>query len=282
MIFNIFMVELFWYGGLLMYKMIVTDLDGTLLDNNKNVSDSSKKYLKELKDNGYIICVDTGRTIGRARYALEGFDYVNYIIGNNGTFIYDVCNDKSLYKSTIKTEDVKELFIKYLNEYEVFEINSYENILSYRIRSRNIDPYVEKIDNKDEFFDKISEVYNVIIRFENENMVNVFLEDLKNNYKDISFFIMENSFAKKRRITLINKNDNKFNGICILKDKLGINNKDIIAFGDGLNDLDMIKNVGFGVAMKNALNELKNIADDITRDDNNNDGVINYLKSTIK
>lgn len=265
-----------------MYKMIVTDLDGTLLDNNKRVSDNSKKYLKELKDNGYIICINTGRTIGRARYALGGFDYVNYIIGNNGSFIYDACNDKSLYKSTIKTEDVKELFKKYLDEYEVFEINNYENILSYRIRSRNIEPYVEKIDNKDEFLNKISEVYNVIIRFENEDMVNVFLEDLKNNYKDISFFIMENSFTKKRRITLINKKDNKFNGICILKDKLGINNNDIIAFGDGLNDVDMIKNVGFGVAMKNALQEVKNNAKDVTMEDNNNDGVINYLKSIIK
>lgn len=60
-----------------MYKMIVTDLDGTLLNNNKRVSDISKKYLKELKDNGYIICINTGRTIGRTRYALGEFDYVN-------------------------------------------------------------------------------------------------------------------------------------------------------------------------------------------------------------
>ena len=75
-----------------MYKMIVTDLDGTLLNKNKNVSEKSKKYLKELKDKGYIICVDTGRTLGRASYALGEFDYINYIICNNGTYIYDVSN----------------------------------------------------------------------------------------------------------------------------------------------------------------------------------------------
>ena len=243
-----------------MYKMIVTDLDGTLLDKNKSVSYISKKYLKSLKDNGYIICVDTGRTLGRAKYALGGFDYINYIIGNNGTYIYDVSNDKSLYKSSIKTENIKALFIKYLDEYEVFEINSYENILSYRSRTRNIEPYVEKIDNKDEFFNKINDVYNVTI----------------------SSFIMQDSFSNKKWITLINKNDNKFNGLCILKDKIGINNNDIIAFGDGLNDVVMIENVGFGVAMKNALDEVKNKANDITLDDNNNDGVVNYLKSILK
>ena len=97
-----------------MYKMIVTDLDGTLLNKNKNVSEKSKKYLKELKDKGYIICVDTGRTLGRASYALGRFDYVNYIICNNGTYIYDACNDKSLYESTINAKEIKELFIKYL------------------------------------------------------------------------------------------------------------------------------------------------------------------------
>ena len=241
-----------------MYKMIVTDLDGTLLNKNKNVSEKSKKYLKELKDKGYIICVDTGRTLGRAKYALGGFDYINYIIGNNGTYIYDVSNDRSLYKSSIKTENIKALFIKYLDEYEVFEINSYENILSYQSRTRNIEPYVEKIDNKDEFFDKINEVYNVTISLKNKSMVNVFLEDLKNNYKDIGSFIMEDSFSNKKWITLI------------------------IAFGDGLNDVIMIENVGFGVAMKNALDEVKNKANDITLDDNNNDGVVNYLKSILK
>lgn len=154
--------------------------------------------------------------------------------------------------------------------------------MSYRSRTRNIEPYVEKIDNKDEFFDKITEVYNVTISFKNKSMVNVFLEDLKNNYKDINSFVMQDSFSNKKWITLINKNDNKFNGLCILKDKIGINNNDIIAFGDGLNDVVMIENVGFGVAMKNALDEVKNKANDITLDDNNNDGVVNYLKSILK
>lgn len=264
-----------------MYKMIVTDLDGTLLDNNKSVSNSSKKYLKELKENGYIVCIDTGRTLGRAKYVLGKLDYINYIIGNNGTYIYDVCSDKNIYQSTIKTEDIKELFIKYLNEYEIFEINSYEYILSYCKKIENKEPFVEKIDNKDEYFSRINDVYNVTLSFKKEEKIDVFLEDLKNNYKEIRVFIMQDSFSKKKWITLINKNDDKFNGLCILKDKLGINNNDIIAFGDSLNDLEMIEKVGFGVAMKNALNDVKNKAKDITMEDNNNDGVILYLKKLI-
>ena len=74
----------------------------------------------------------------------------------------------------------------------------------------------------------INEVYNVTISLKNKSMVNVFLEDLKNNYKDIGSFIMEDSFSNKKWITLINQNDNKYNGLCILKEKIGINNNDII------------------------------------------------------
>ena len=155
--------------------------------------------------------------------------------GKNGTYIYDGSNDRSLYKSSMKTENIKALFIKYLDEYEVFEINSYENILSYQSRTRNIEPYVEKIDNKDEFFDKINEVYNVTISLKNKSMVNVFLEDLKNNYKDIGSFIMEDSFSNKKWITLINQNDNKYNGLCILKEKIEITSniffREVNAFG---------------------------------------------------
>ena len=65
-------------------------------------------------------------------------------------------------------------------------------------------------------------------------------------------------------------------------EKMGISREEAAVFGDGLNDVVMIENVGFGVAMKNALDEVKNKANDITLDDNNNDGVVNYLKSILK
>ena len=74
----------------------------------------------------------------------------------------------------------------------------------------------------------------------------------------------------------------KFNGIKKLSDYLNINVKDIIAFGDGLNDIDMVNNSGYGVALKNALEEVKLVSDDITEFDNDHDGVVNYLKEFIK
>jgi hydroxymethylpyrimidine pyrophosphatase-like HAD family hydrolase len=61
----------------------------------------------------------------------------------------------------------------------------------------------------------------------------------------------------------------------------GINNSDVIAFGDGLNDVDMIKLSGIGVAMGNALDEVKNVSNYVTIS-HNDDGVIYFLREYLK
>lgn len=264
-----------------MYKMIITDLDGTLLNEEKKASSSTKQYLKELKNKGYIICLDTGRTIKRATFAIDDPTFVNYIIANNGAYIYDVDNNKCLYKSIIKDETVKELFLSYINDFNTFEMNSDDYIYRYYLQSEPSYPYVKRVTNKDDLIKNINNIYNITIRFNNEIKTIEFLENLKNNYQDIYAFIMQDSFSNQKWITLMNKEVNKFNGIKILSNKLNIDNSEIIAFGDGLNDIEMLENVGCGVAMHNALESVKKVSKYITEFDNSNDGVIKYLKNII-
>lgn len=265
-----------------MYKMIVTDLDGTLLNENKMVSSNTKNYLKKIKDNGHIVCIDTGRNIERAKYAIVNTDFVNYIIANNGALIFDVENNKWLFKSKIKDIIVKELFLKYINTFDDFEINTVDYIYRYILQNEINVPFVKNITNINDFISKIKDVYNITISFKNESTINTFLEDIKNNYNEIYSFIMQDSFSDKKWITLMNNGVSKFNGIKIVSNYINIDNSEIIAFGDGLNDIDMIKNVGMGVAMKNALKEIKDVAKDITKSDNTNEGVIKYLEDVIK
>lgn len=66
-----------------------------------------------------------------------------------------------------------------------------------------------------------------------------------------------------------------------LADFLKISNENIIAFGDGLNDTEMLKKCGTGIALKNALPEVKDVADDITKYDHNHEGVIRYLTENL-
>ena len=98
-----------------MYKMIVIDLDGTILNEQRRVSKSTKEYLKMLKNNGYIITIATGRIYASALNATDGAEFANYVISDTGTCVYDNSNAKAIFKNTISENTVIKFF-KYYDE----------------------------------------------------------------------------------------------------------------------------------------------------------------------
>ena len=92
---------------------------------------------------------------------------------------------------------------------------------------------------------------------------------------------MQDSFKDVKWLEVSQKGVEKCNGISKIAQIENIENKNIIAFGDGLNDIDMLKKCGVGVAMKNALPEVKEQADYITSRNNNENGVIEFLKEYL-
>lgn len=262
-----------------MYKMIVTDLDGTLLNKDRKVTNYAVEYLTHLKNKGYIICINSGRTLGLSKYATLNAEFASYIISDNGSCIYDLNNSKYIFESKLSNDLIKSIFLKYIDSYSDFEINTRD--YAYRYSTNKIDNryLFEVINNKEEFINKIDNVYNITFSLKDNN-INV-LDDL-NKIEGINMFIMQDSFSNKKWVKIGNIGITKYSSLMILANKLKIDNQRIIAFGDGLNDIDMIKNVGLGVAIKNALPEIKEVAKDITLLDNNHDGVIEYLKNIIK
>ena len=92
---------------------------------------------------------------------------------------------------------------------------------------------------------------------------------------------MQDSFKSDKSIEVSSKNVSKYAAIKKLADLLNIKNDEIVAFGDSPNDLDMIKNCGFGVSMKNALDEVKKVSDATTVKDHNDDGMTDFLKNIL-
>ena len=79
-----------------MKKMIVVDLDGTLLNENKQVSENSIRYLKKLKEEGYVITIATGRIFTSILKATNNALFANYIITDTGASCYDT-NHKVIF-----------------------------------------------------------------------------------------------------------------------------------------------------------------------------------------
>ena len=254
-----------------MEKLIVLDLDGTTLRNDKTVSENTINTLLDVRDRGNTILFATARPPRNAyKYVPEPLRN-NPIICYNGAAVVSSNNLDVIYEKQIAKNDV----IKILDICENFGYNQLSIEVNDTLYS-NFDttPFFGNAKNeiKDLRQMEYKSVYKVIICSEkpiDEKILKLFPQTVKGVITD-----------KKTLCQIMNAESSKWIAINSLVDKMGIKKENIIAFGDDVNDLEMIKNAGIGVAMGNAEEQLKVIANYIT-DSNVNDGVAKFLKENV-
>lgn len=258
-------------------KMFVFDLDGTLLDSNRCMPSENMSYLNKLKNEGYKVVIATGRTLLSAYSRLNG-DIVNYIISDTGAKIYDVDKKKFIYNNFISKKMLNNLLELYNNTILDFYVCSGGKYYKYS-------PLLNEDENiyndKQKFLSDIDEVDHMGIDFKNNEDVSKMYNYIVNNYEDLECFIMQDSFDNIRWLEILPKGASKYNAISMLANTLNIPNEEIMAFGDSLNDVDMLSNCGCGVAMANALDTVKKAANYITLKNNEELGVIQFLREYL-
>lgn len=272
-------------------KIIFIDVDGTLCNDDGLVPESAAIAVKEARKNGHLVYLCTGRS------KAEIFDFImeigfDGIIGAGGGFVE--IGDKMLYHKKVSEENIRHL-VDFFNEHNVnFYIESNGGLYA----SKNLIPELEKIiygdiENDPEAKYKKEKNPNHFIEALNigqdlyRNDVNkaCFLEP-----KEISFEQIKEEFKNEFEVihcTVPAFGDDsgelgvpgvhKATAIEILLKHLNIDAKNTIAFGDGMNDVEMFQACEFGIAMGNAKPGLKEIADEIT-DTHDEGGIYNSLK----
>lgn len=253
-------------------KLIATDLDGTLLNNNKEIGNYTIEILNKLINDYKIeFILSSGRGFDGIKKYNEILGNNNYSIVMNGSNIID-SNGNILYRKRLQ-EDISKGIIKLAEKYDVcmhffddckyivsrddFHIKSYIQIE----KTREI---IVGIDNIEDYrFDKI-------IIFGNREILNRLKKDIDSN------FYVNSCFSCETLLEIICKDVSKGNALKWICDKKGIDIKNTIAFGDNLNDIEMIEYAGIGVAMFNAEEEVKQKADYIALS-NEEDGVGKFL-----
>ena len=258
-------------------KLIATDLDGTLLNNNKEISEYNKKILLELINNHNVeLILSSGRPFEGLKNYNKLLQNNNYSIIFNGASIAD--NEGNIiYRKTLE-ENVSKTVIELSKNYNVC-IHVYDN--------------GKYIVSKEDFYIKsyvqIEKTVNVIYGLENINDYNFdkmlilgernILDELK---KEIDSKIHVNScFSGEKFLEIISKEANKGNALKWLCEKKGISIESAAAFGDNFNDIEMIEYAGTGVAMGNAEERVKQKADYIALS-NNEEGVGIFLKEAFE
>lgn len=259
-----------------MGKLLFFDIDGTLIDCNKNIyeiSDTNKKSLDTLKDNGHDVFLATGRCKCFITQGVYDYPFSGYVTCNGGYVEY---KNKAIYKAVVPAEAIKET-MKVSEELDLdyyFEANDY-----IYIRNKNNPKHIAFANNWgmkeetviDDFDPDKIETYIGMIVVNDKKDIPIMIERLS-PYFDVQRHQSEYSFD----LTL--KGVSKAVGIQKLTEALHKDMKDTIAFGDGRNDVEMLKTVGIGVAMANAMEEALEAADEIC-DSVENDGITSWLKN---
>lgn len=268
-----------------MYKLAVFDLDGTLLNSKHRVSIENLEAINLLRQNNIKVIIATGRSNELLKPYVKALNITENIITCNGTVIGNPNNEKMLYEGIVPKKSVRkalEMCIEYGHEFLVYTSKA---ILT---RQSDWDNFlIEKnVKSNDEFKTNFIIIDNIeeIINNYNVNKV-LIIERNKNKYLELTkraveFSDVSHTQSAKSYLDIGPLNHSKGNAVKILCKDLGIKLEEVIAFGDQMNDISMISIVGFGVAMGNALEEVKRSADFVTLSNDEN-GVAYAIKTQI-
>lgn len=287
-------------------KLIAMDMDGTLLQHDDTLSLKTKQLLIELQKQGVLLVLASGRSYRRMlQYAkeLEMDRYGGWLIEVNGIALYDVANNQRYVKGRMPIQDARSI-MAYFQQFPVeiignLDAEMYDYIPEWMMAeklayckkhqlpsdhpltggafkfvydARNGYPDIYYIQKPEEL---VKEVNKICITYHPEIIAKVEKQariDLADQYWL--------GLTSPKWLEVMMKDVSKGHSLKKLLEQLQIDAQNVIAFGDGENDLEMLQCAGIGVAMGNALESLKQQADRITTT-NDEDGIYFALKSII-
>lgn len=266
-------------------KIFFTDLDDTLLNEKGQVSEYTREIVRDFIRRGNKFVLASGRPIGSILQVKEsaGFDFPGvYITAYNGCLIYDCEEKKNILELRVPNELVDALQCEasqrgiHIQTYTLNEVVSPED-------DEEIKFYRQKVKLPLVLSPKLSDGINqppykmLSIDLNDHEYHREFAEYVSNEYGDK----IETLFSNKYYLEMFNKNGGKGNAVRFLCDYLNIPIEDSYAAGDADNDISMILAAGTGVAMLNASENVKRVADCITEYDYKNDGLAKYIETIL-
>ena len=281
------MIELKWklyYKGDVMIKYLFSDLDGTLLNNNGELSDYTKKIIGECN---IPLTLVSARSPQKMESILSELGVGGIHIAFNGAMVYKKENTKFtiLNKEILDREFARKLVLDIRSKFPKVGISLYDT------NNWNVD-LVNKVIEREKKVVKVN--YNLVDfnQYFNENFKEVykvsFIEDDIDVFKKLVNYVEVNYSDEKITIQkslsgyleITHTNAKKSLGIEYIMNLKNIDRDSTVAFGDGENDISMLQSAGYSIVMGNASDKVKEHADFITKS-NNEDGVAYVIEKII-
>lgn len=265
-----------------MFKLLATDLDGTLLDDMSELPGPNAEYIKKALDMGVYVVICSGRSINPLEHycrLIGSYGQGRYAIGLNGAIVFETESRKILHDIRLS----RELALEIANVMKGFKVATVMYVVD-RLKTTSDVEAVESyaklsmttIDYQKDYSELDSDVSKILAMGDTDELLR--LEQHLSKRADGSFNMFMTSPTLLEFTSL---EADKGTGIKFLSEYLGIGLDKVIACGDYYNDIQMLKTAGFGVAVANAEQEVKAVADYITMADNNQCAVKEIIEKFI-
>ncbi|MEY8469309.1 HAD family hydrolase [Faecalibaculum rodentium] len=263
--------------------MIATDLDGTLLDSHKQVSEETRKVLRELKNRGILFGIASGRPVESGQILVHDWGLENdisFLIGMNGGALYDMRTKAKHKYYPLSGDKILEIMEHFKDMDVIFQcMLGNDRFVSKstektRAHAKLFCEHEHEVDLQE--FLPGREIDKLILFLDPELMPAV--RQRATTFSDPAYTSMQTA---DNLYEYMDPRINKGFGIEKACKHYGITPDHVVAFGDAENDEAMIETVGLGVAMANASDELKKIADVVLKETNDQDGLAHFIENVV-
>ena len=273
-------------------KLLFTDLDGTLLTDDKRILDADMAAIEGMLSRGHKLVLCTGRPLTSAKQLAQkyGFDKPGFfLVSFNGGLIYDYATEKAILTRYIPVDEVKFImdaahrygmhahtysgdFV--VSEYETEQLKTYCRLMKM--------DYVVVKDIREYYGEFINVVVkppikvNIITPFDHSSLV-----DFRAEMRKTTAGKLFDVFSKPEMLEFSHMQSNKGDAVRFMAEYYKVPLEDTIAVGDEENDCPMIEAAGVGVAVANASPVAKDIADYVTANDNNHSAIAEVIEKFV-
>ena len=269
-----------------MSKMLLSDLDGTLLCDDKSISEENKRAIAAMIEKGHYFVIATGRPFYAASDIVKELGLNRpggYVLSYNGGLITDMHTGRNIYERTMDFGIVEELFkvaekegvyIHTYHDHKIYCMTGGEEAVHYAAVSHpvivptgvNILSYLPSEPCK-----------CLAIDLHDRQKLEYFAEKYGRIYKGVLDFF----FSGPDYLEIMPHGENKGAALKRLAAHLHVFEEDTIAVGDEENDITMIKEAALGCAMRNGLDSVKTVSDYVTENDNNHSAIAEIIDKYI-
>lgn len=262
-------------------KVVISDLDGTLLNSNHTISDYTKSVFLELHKQNYLIIVATGRHHLDAMAIIDDLGIPVYLVTSNGARIHSP-EKELLYSFNMNGDSVKSVLALDIDP-EITTVLFRETVWQTSKTNKKLNAFQKELTYPPEVVDfaKLDDYAAIKIFFshdDHQKLVDLKDEIIESHSNEFSY-----AFSLPICLEFMDKSVDKKVAISKILDKEGFSFEDVVIFGDGFNDEKMLDAAGIGLLMGNAPDDLKNKLSHLeVIETNNEDGVAKYLSVKLE